>query len=95
MTIAELMRTERIGYLEAKRRVETSEQMAVGSTDLISDRKALYDELLQLLCKSELAARNGEWMTCGTWAKNVMNRAYEIGNAEKKRSSAIAKGEPR
>ena len=52
------------------------------ATDLIADRKALYDELLQLLCKSELAARNGEWMTCGTWAKNVMNRAYEIGNAE-------------
>ena len=51
-------------------------------TSVSADRKALYDELLQLLCKSELAARNGEWMTCGTWAKNVMNRAYEIGNAE-------------
>jgi hypothetical protein len=33
MTIAELMRTERIGYLEAKRRLETSEQMSVGLTD--------------------------------------------------------------
>ena len=31
MTISELMRSERIGYLEAKRRLETSEQMAVCS----------------------------------------------------------------
>ena len=29
------MRTERIGYLEAKRRVETSEQMSVGSNPLL------------------------------------------------------------
>jgi hypothetical protein len=35
MTISELMRKERIGYLEAKRRVETSEQMAVRSNPLL------------------------------------------------------------
>ena len=41
MTITELMRSERIGYLEAKRRVETSEQMSVGSTVESTDRDAL------------------------------------------------------
>lgn len=53
----------------------------VSSSELIS-RKKIYEELLQLLCRAELAARNGEWMTCGTWAKKVMNRAYEIGNSD-------------
>ena len=46
------------------------------------ENKVLYNEMLDLLSKSELAARNGQWMTCGTWAKNAMDRAYEIANVE-------------
>ena len=49
MTISELMRTERIGYLEAKRRVETSEQMAVGSPVESTDRATLFGELVLMV----------------------------------------------
>jgi hypothetical protein len=45
MTIAELMRKERIGYLEAKRRLETSEQMSVRSPVESTDRAALVASL--------------------------------------------------
>ena len=38
--------------------------------------KIKYDELFELLSKAELAARNGEWATCGTWAKNATSLAY-------------------
>lgn len=48
-----------------------------------TQKKQYYNELLALLAKAELAARNGEWLTCGTLAKNVTNRAYEIGKLEK------------
>lgn len=45
-------------------------------------RKARYDALFELMARAELAARNGQWMTCGTWAKSVTALAYEYGNAE-------------
>jgi hypothetical protein len=44
----------------------------------MSANKKHYDELLELLAKAELAARNGQWATCGTWAKNATERAYQI-----------------
>ena len=48
MTIAELMRTERIGYLEAKRRLETSEQMSVGSNPWLAALVAAWKEYQEI-----------------------------------------------
>jgi len=58
MTISELMRTERIGYLEAKRRLETSEQMSVGSTVESTDRDALVWSLVVGIEHGWLCIRN-------------------------------------
>jgi len=55
----------------------------------MKERKEIYQELLDLLSKSELAARNGEWMTCGTCAKNAMDKAYEYGKEEREESNKI------
>ena len=38
-----------------------------------------YNQLFELLSKAELAARNGEWKTCGTWARRVMELAFDFG----------------
>jgi hypothetical protein len=50
-------------------------------------KEEIYNELFELLHKAELAARNGEYMTCGTWCKNAMNKAYEYGNAAQRPAS--------
>jgi hypothetical protein len=36
----------------------------------------LYEELLDLLTQSHLAARNKQWPTCGTYARRAMELAF-------------------
>ncbi len=45
-------------------------------------REARYRELHALLEQANAAARNGHWMTCGTWAKSVTALAYEYGGQD-------------
>ena len=35
-----------------------------------------YEALVELLMQAELAARNYEWQTCGTYARQAMELAY-------------------
>ena len=37
-----------------------------------------YDELLELLHKAEMEARNGAWATCGSWCRNAMKMAFKF-----------------
>jgi len=43
-----------------------------------------HRELLDLLCQAELAARNGQWATCGIWTKKTMELAFEFDEASKR-----------
>lgn len=43
----------------------------------------IYAELFEIIAKAELAARNGQWMTCGTCGKQLTELAYKYGNEEK------------
>jgi len=60
MTIPEIMRKERIGYIEAKRRVEAGEQRAVDSSALLAAEKEPDWEALKL------ALNNAVWMHAPT-----------------------------
>ena len=41
-----------------------------------------YNEIFEFLTKAEMEARNGNFMTCGTWCKNAMELSFKFGNNE-------------
>lgn len=49
---------------------------ATGSGDLGVGWQDAYNEVFDLLSKAELAARNGQWFTCGTWCKHASDVAF-------------------
>ena len=44
-------------------------------------KEEAYEKLLELLQWAELAARNGQWATCGTWAEQARKFAWEVKEA--------------
>ncbi len=43
-----------------------------------TETETQYDEILELLSNAELAARNGGWATCSTFAKLAAAKAEEF-----------------
>jgi len=50
-----------------------------------TEREKKYSELFDLLSQSELAARNGEWATCASYAKLVTELGFKYSREESKR----------
>lgn len=45
--------------------------------------KETYMYILDLLLDAELAARNGQWKTCGTYCHRAMDAAFKVGDDDK------------
>jgi hypothetical protein len=48
-----------------------------------TNREDTYKHILNLLLEAELAARNGQWKTCGTYCRRAMDAAFAVGDDDK------------
>jgi len=48
-----------------------------------TNREETYKHILNLLLEAELAARNGQWKTCGTYCRRAMAAAFAVGDDDK------------